>query len=71
MSAEDFIVWCIEMKMKWLARRLRLCDKPSEIDTWVISTTLLVNLLQKINVEGASCPVQRAEKNEGSKRREN
>ena len=48
LSAEDFVGEGIEMKMRWLARRLRFLDKAEEIGQWVLSVTSLNDLLQKI-----------------------
>ena len=52
-SAEEFVE-SIEMKMRWLARRLRRLDKPNEITQWVITVSSINDLLQKIKSTGAT-----------------
>ena len=57
-ASEDFLAECIEMKIKWLARRLRWTDEPAEIGQWVITVTSVHDLLQKIKAKGAIHPTQ-------------
>ena len=34
-SAEEFLVEGLDMKLRWLARQLRKIDKPEDIVQWV------------------------------------
>ena len=52
----------IGMKMRWLARGLRKCDKQNEIEDWVASMTSLWVLLQKMRSDGAAGQTHRLEK---------
>ena len=48
MTAPEFVAESIEMKMRWLARRLRKTDTTVDIEQWVKAITLLENLLQRL-----------------------
>ena len=45
-SAEEFIVESLDMKLRWLARRLRKIDDHQEIIQWVSVVTSLKDLKQ-------------------------
>ena len=45
-SAEEFTVESLDMKLRWLARRLRKIDNPGEIVQWVTVVSSLHRLKQ-------------------------
>ena len=47
MSAEEFTTESIQMKMCWLARRLRYIDKAEEIQQWVKGMASLNGLAER------------------------
>ena len=49
MTAPEFVAESIEMKMRWLARQLRLTDTTADIELWVKAITLLENLLLRLH----------------------
>ena len=48
-TATEFVAESIEMKMRWLARRLRWTDKTEEIEQWAKVVATLENLRQRMN----------------------
>ena len=50
--AQVFVAACIEMKLKWLARRLRWIDDPADITQWVNTVTAVQDLLKKMIADG-------------------
>ena len=47
-SAEEFLVESLDMKMRWLARQLRRTDNPEEIVQWITVVTSLSNIKQSL-----------------------
>ena len=63
-SVEEFVAESIGMKMRWLARGLRRCDKQNEIEEWVGSMTSLWVLLKKMRSDGTANPTQNEKSND-------
>jgi len=57
-SADAFVAESIEMKMRWLARRLRWWDKIDEIEQWESTVASLKDLLQRSRLDGATYPAK-------------
>jgi hypothetical protein len=51
----------IEMKLRWLARRLRRTDDYGVIEQWITSVTSLNHLRQTFKVSSTTCPLQNNE----------
>ena len=56
LTAKEFVAEGIEMKLRWLARRLRWKDKTEQIEQWVKAIASLVYLLQQLKGDGNCSP---------------
>ena len=69
-TAREVVAESIEMKVRWLARQLRLTDTTADIELWVKAITLLENLLLRLQ-EGCKLKLfhwQDMEHNRGKER---
>ena len=60
-TVEEFVVDSLDMKMRWLARRLRGTDNPEDIGQWVSVVRSLIQLKQRIKNITRNCTVQKPE----------
>jgi len=61
-SAGDFIVESIEMKLRWLARRLRWTDIPEEIEKWATVVCSLNRIRLNFKLSEIDSPLQNLER---------
>ena len=61
-TADEFMVESIEMKMRWLARTLRRKDKHEEIEQWVNAVKALNTLRQTFIVSSTNYPSPNTER---------
>ena len=57
-SAEEFVLESIEMKLRWLARQLRKIDNSGEIMKWVNAVTSLSSLKKTISYKCGDCSIK-------------